>query len=71
MSISDLTYEVPIGKSDHCTLLFKFHCYAEVRQPSESLNYIKGDYESMKNDLQNSNWITKMNLVPDTETVEE
>ena len=41
MSISDLTYEAPLGKSDHCTLLFNFHCYAEERQPSESLNYIK------------------------------
>ena len=33
MPVSDNEYQVPLGKSDHCVITFKYHCYFDYSQP--------------------------------------
>ncbi len=51
--LTDLCYEAPLGRSDHCVLRFTLVCYSE---PLESGNgrkflYHKGDYDEMRSAL--------------------
>ena len=47
--IEDLRYEAPRGKSHHCSLVFKFRCYAEYKSSNvKTLKYAKGDYEKLR-----------------------
>ena len=58
--ISEISYDSPLGKSDHSTLNFEFNCLIERPTKRETFNYLKGDYESMRNDLEASDWETEM-----------
>ena len=50
--VRDLTYESPLGKSDHCVLNFNFVCHTEHSVKKHKLFYYdKGDYDSMKVDI--------------------
>ena len=47
--IEDLRYEAPLGKSHHCSLVFKFRCYAEYKSSNvKTFKYAKGDYEKLR-----------------------
>ena len=46
-----------MGKSDHSVVTFTFHCYLDFTKAKESYAYAKGDYVSMRNELENSNWL--------------
>ena len=42
-------YEAPLGKSHHCSIVFKFRCYAEYKSCSvKTFKYAKGDYEKLR-----------------------
>ena len=43
--VSDIQHMAPLGKSDHQMLKFNFNCYAE-------LEHNKGDYEDVRQELQ-------------------
>ena len=34
MKVSDIEYHAPLGKSDHCVITFKFHCYLDYSHMS-------------------------------------
>jgi hypothetical protein len=54
-----IVHDLPFGKSDHCTLNFKYNCYYEDAQSNTPrLKYYKGDYDSMRVALENENWET-------------
>ena len=48
--IEDLRYEAPLGKSHHCSLVFKFRrCYAEYKSSNvKTFKYAKGDYKKLR-----------------------
>ena len=35
MQVSDLQYNVHLGKSEHCTISFKYNCYVDFSKPQE------------------------------------
>ena len=57
MQVSDIQHHSPLGKSDHSVVSFKVHCYLDFTKAKESYAYAKGDYVSMRNELENSNWL--------------
>ena len=56
MQISELNHHSPLGKSDHSVVTFNFHCYLDYGKQKDRLNYTKGDYVAMRNDLVNTDW---------------
>ena len=67
--ISDILYEPPLGKSDHCCLHFEYmikdHNVTEFEL--QKLNYWKGDFSSMRKALSEIDWQTMLS----GKTVEE
>ena len=51
MQVSDIEYHAPLGKSDHCVITFKYHCYLDYSQPKERYAYHKTDFNSMRRPL--------------------
>ena len=70
MQISNIEYESPLGKSDHSSLIFDFHCYTETKKLTESYNYNKADFDAMRSDLETTNWANAMIEKAKNETVE-
>ena len=61
-NISDLEYQSPIGKSDHCVLSFKFNCYAILKdRQNEKFLYDKADWDALKVEIENLNWEEELN----------
>ena len=58
--IDEIIYSSPLGSSDHCGLEFVFKCYELKENKSERRNYFKGDYDNMKNEL-NQDWDNLLN----------
>ena len=55
--ISELEYQPPLDKSDHCVLTFDFHCYIDYAKPRSRFAYEKANYDEIKKQLQeDSNW---------------
>ena len=71
MQVSDLHHHPPLGKSDHSLLTFNFHCYIDYSKPKEIYQYKKGNYEAMRNQLSNSNWVTQYMTEVKDSTIEE
>ena len=67
--MEDLKYEVPIGKSDHVCLSWRFVLEAPEQNSSSirQFNYWKGDYASIRRELEQVDW----NSVLETSSVEE
>jgi len=67
--IDDMKYLAPLGKSDHACLTW---CMTVMQTPiddsTEKLNYWKGDYDSISQDLSNHNW---SELLADTQNVDD
>ena len=55
--ISNIEYQSPLGKSDHCVINFTFNCYF-VTKKKELLKtcYHKGDYNRIREDLHQIDW---------------
>jgi endonuclease/exonuclease/phosphatase family metal-dependent hydrolase len=46
--VDRIVHESPLGRSDHCALLFKFNCYYEIKGNAiQRWNFYKGDYTEM------------------------
>ena len=54
--VSDMRHHAPLGRSDHSVLSFKFQCYIEKVSTQTKYMYHKGDYDSMRESLIQSNW---------------
>ena len=51
--IEDLRYQAPLGKNHHCSLVFKFMCYAEYVKQCKNVHVglcqgHSGDYEKRR-----------------------
>ena len=59
--IDAIIYSSPLVSSDHYGLEFVFKYYFELKEnKSERWNYFKGDYDNMKNEL-NQDWDNLLN----------
>ncbi len=60
--IEDIETCAGIGKSDHATLIINFKCYQQENTTSEQIRYMydKGDYESMRNAIRNTDWKSEL-----------
>ena len=55
--ISDIEYQSPLGKSDHCVLKFYFNCFTVLRHCNrERKLYNKANFEELNNDIRRINW---------------
>lgn len=56
--IDDVQYLAPLGKSDHCVLLFKVVCHSQ-RLKNETIrgNYNKGNYDAARGEMKDFNWV--------------
>jgi hypothetical protein len=51
-NVVNVEYLDPLGSSDHIVIRFEYRCYFEYEKHNfEHLNYYKGDYESMRKEL--------------------
>jgi len=57
-SISDMLYKAPLGKSDHCCIHFEYTIKSRNDELPDTfkLNYWKGDYRSINQDLASVDW---------------
>jgi hypothetical protein len=54
--VDRIVHESPLGRSDHCALLFKFNCYYEIKGNAiQRWNFYKGDYTEMAKKM-DSDW---------------
>ena len=62
-SISDMEHQSPLGKSDHCVLLFNFVCFmAPNRKRKERRCYNKANYAAIKEELMKVNWDEQLDV---------
>ena len=55
--IEDVTYESPLGKSDHAVLLINHRCYTETTTYTKlKFYYNQGDYSGMSTKLEQCDW---------------
>jgi hypothetical protein len=60
-TVGDITYEPPLGKSDHVVLSWTSTIEAAVRDSTqEKLNYWKGNFDAINSALQKINWKNEM-----------
>ena len=61
--IDDMTYEVPLGKSDHICLTWKMTIEKEDESEHRQvkINYWKGNYNEIHDALSNTNWVDLLN----------
>ena len=69
--ISEIVYESPLGKSDHSTLVFDYHCYLDFSIPKGRYNFCKGDYAGMLSDSSISEWADITSFSETSSCVEE
>ena len=62
MQALDIEYHAPLGKSNHCVITFKYHCYLDYFPPKERYIYRKTDFNSMRRQLVLSNWTEKFKV---------
>ena len=56
-NIEDLEYQSPLGKSDHCVILFSLVCRTLLNENlTPRRRYNRGDYEGIRNELKNLDW---------------
>lgn len=70
MQISEVKYLAPLGKSDHCMIVFDFHCYLDYSKPKISFQYKNGDYSGMREFLEKNNWVDEFKSLTVKEDVE-
>ena len=70
MQVSDIEYHVPLSKSVHCGVTFKYHCYLDYSQPKE-FSYHKTDFSSMRSQLVLPNWTEKFMIQNQSNSVVE
>ncbi len=59
--IDEITYESPLGKSDHCVLLFDFLCYTEIEASYKTKKYYKeADYNRINQEINDIDWADEL-----------
>lgn len=59
--ISDLEYQSPIGKSDHCLLKFTYNCYTLLKKNRKATKlYSKANFSNFKEELNRIDWEEKL-----------
>ena len=54
---SDLEYMSPVGKIDHCVLIFCFNCYNIIKHEKKKKRlYQKANYDQIIEDIDSGNW---------------
>ena len=71
IQVKDIQYHAPLGKSDHCVITFKYHCYLDYSQRKERYVYHKTDFNSMRRQLVLSNWTEKFMIQNQSKSVDE
>ena len=71
MQVSDISHLPPLGKSDHCLVNFKYHCYLDYTKPKERYQFLKGDYTEMRTYLTKANWVEEYASLGDKSSVED
>ena len=71
MQASDIEYHAPLGKSDHCVINFKYHCYLDYSQRKERCVYHKTGFNSMRRQLVLSKWTEKFIIQNQSKSVDE
>ena len=56
LQVSDVVHHAPLGKSDHSVITFNYHCYLDFSKPKSCYNYRKADFDSVRNNLESSDW---------------
>ena len=51
MQVSDIEYNAPLHKSDHCVVTFEYHCSLDYSQPKERYVYHKTGFNSTRTQL--------------------
>ncbi len=60
--VDELQYKPGLGKSDHICLEFNYNCYTEISVSSQNkLNFFKGNYNAISEDLNNIQWELELN----------
>ena len=55
--VSNLEYQSPLGKSDHCTMKFDFNCYTNIKSKPKLIKlFSKGNYIKIKEELNKIKW---------------
>ncbi|XP_063427535.1 uncharacterized protein LOC134711037 [Mytilus trossulus] len=55
--VSNLEYQSPLGKSDHCTMKFDFNCYTNINSKPKLIKlFSKGNYIKIKEELNKIKW---------------
>ena len=59
--VDEISYNSPLGKSDHLVLMFGYRCYPDIEE-EEGLKplYHKTDYPAIKKQLSEVNWAEKL-----------
>ena len=56
-NLTDLEYQSPIGKSDHCVLIFDYNCYAILQEKKMTKTlYDRADYVGLKAEIDEISW---------------
>ena len=71
MQVSELVQNPPLGNSYHNVITFKFNCYLDYSKPKDVYAYTKGNYEAMRNHLDNCEWAREYTELAKEKTVEE
>ena len=71
MQVSDVTYHSPLGKSHNAVITLKFHCYIDYAKTKEKYVYDKADFEGMRRNIKDSNWVEKFVSSGNGKSVEE
>ena len=60
--IENLKYLSPLGKSDHCIILFDYITFCEKKSSkAKKINYEKANYDAIKRHLAEINWKLLLN----------
>ena len=71
MQVFDVTHHVPLGKSDHSVITFKFNCYLDYSKPKEQYMYENTDFEAMINHFAETGWEEEYIESGEDKTVED
>ncbi len=56
--VSEVDYDSPLGKSDHCVLTFQFNCYAVIKERVKTVRcYDKANYEEISREISEIDWL--------------
>jgi len=61
-AIEEIQYQSPLGKSDHCVILFRYICNVNFKKiDKKRKNYRKANYDELKKEMDELNWDELLN----------